>query len=130
MFAGIGKLALEEFRLNAHGFLKTETSFGSDPLGLAEIFHHSAQSFAIDFNPAPSNQREPIRLSQQLPHLGIGQWFAVERDFHAEIEQCILAHSRQHLRSCMASDGLHRNGWKISPASTMAFSHGQLSEAR
>ena len=34
------------------------------------------------------------------------------------------------LRSCKALLGCQRNGWKISPASTMAFSHGQLSAAR
>ena len=34
------------------------------------------------------------------------------------------------LKSCMASWGVHRSGWKISPASTMVFSHGQISDAR
>ena len=34
------------------------------------------------------------------------------------------------LRSCSASSGDHRKGWKISPASTIAFSHGHASAAR
>ena len=33
-------------------------------------------------------------------------------------------------KTCRASAGVHRSGWKISPASTMAFSHGHVSEAR
>src|SRR6202034_765874 len=82
---------------HAQRVTQTKTTFGSDALGLAEIFHHSAQPLPVNFHPTPSNQREPVRFSQQLAHLGRGQCFAVERDVHAKIEQRILAHTRQQL---------------------------------
>ena len=55
---------------HAHGFTKTETTLGGNALDLAEIFHHSAQPLAVNLHPTPSNQREPIGLSQQLADLG------------------------------------------------------------
>ena len=40
-----------------------------------------------------------------------------------------LSNCGTSLSSCSASLGLQRSGWKISPASTMVFSHGHPSAA-
>ena len=80
-----------------HGLREAEAVLGGRALDFAEALHHAAQLFAIDFHPAPAHQRESIGLRQQLADLGGGQGFAVERDFHAEIEQRVLAESRGRL---------------------------------
>jgi hypothetical protein len=46
----------------------------------------SPKARPVEFDPLPSHQGEPIRLSQQSLDFGGCQGFAVERDIHLKIE--------------------------------------------
>ena len=76
---------------HAHSFPKTEAAVGGVTLDHLEMLEHPAQPLAIDLDPASSDQREPIRLGKQLVDLSGGQRLAVKRDFHAEVEERVLA---------------------------------------
>ena len=52
----------------------------------------------VEFNPAPSYPRKPIRLSQQIADFIGCERFTVERNFHAEIKQRVLSQSRWRFR--------------------------------
>src|SRR5260370_38136612 len=65
---------------HAQRVTKPETSFGGDALGLAEIFHHSAQPLPLTFHPPPSNQPEPLRPSPPPAALCMARRLAIARD--------------------------------------------------
>ena len=54
---------------------------------------------AVEFNPLSAHERETLGLSQQIVDFGGAERLALERDFHAEVEQRVLSQPRRRFGS-------------------------------
>src|ERR1039458_3637706 len=77
-----------------HGLAEGHSGVLRRPFHFAEALDHALQVLAVDLDPAPAHQRESVCLRQQVADFRRGERFAIQRDFHAEIEQRVLAQPR------------------------------------
>ena len=91
-----------------HGLAEGQAVVLGRALRFAEARDDALQVLAVEFDPPPSHQREPIRPSQQIADFGGCERFTIERDFHMEIEQRVLSQSRRRLSAHGAGDSRPR----------------------
>ena len=94
----------------AHRLTEGKPVAGGATLDRVELLQGPAEALAVDLDPFAADQREAVRLGQQLLDLRRGEAFALQRHLHPEIEKRVhpelgrrlAAHRRLHRRACGA----------------------------